>query len=83
MATKGRRPKGQRTQVSGRLPSAHVEIYMREAARMDLPLTDYMALKLAEIHGLDVPDYIPAEQERLRRLRREREAQEGQMALSA
>lgn len=54
----GRDPKGDRSQVTLRLPRAHREIYERKAKQVGLPLCDYLALHLARAQGLDDPDYI-------------------------
>lgn len=51
-------PKGDRVQFTARLPKTDLEHYRQEAERSGLPLTDYLALKLAEAHGLPVPAYL-------------------------
>lgn len=55
---RGRRPKGTRVAFSFKLPKDHRRQYEHLAAARGLPLGDYLALKLAEVHGLDEPDYI-------------------------
>jgi hypothetical protein len=86
MAQRGRKPKGDRTPTSVALPTAHLERYRLEAEQRGLPLTDYIAIKLAEAHGRPEPESIAAEQERIRQRdeaearRRERAAAEREIA---
>lgn len=56
----GRPPKGggDRAQLIARVPTGHAEHYREQAAQMGIPLSDYVALKLAEGAGLPVPAYI-------------------------
>jgi hypothetical protein len=67
MAKYGPDPKGDRTQFTARLPTAHLERYKSEAESCGLALTDYLALKLAEAHDLPEPEYIADERERRRK----------------
>lgn len=67
MARKGPHPKGDRVQFSGKLPRDHWAIYQREADKLGMPFTDYVAAKLAEAHGLPEPEYIAVERERIHR----------------
>lgn len=75
MAKFGPEPKGARKQFTTRLPTDLLERCKVEADACGLTLTDYFAVKLAEVHGLPEPEYIPIERER-RRKRLEREARE-------
>lgn len=82
MAKYGPDPKGDRTQFTARLPTAHLERYKSEAESCGLALTDYLALKLAEAHNLPEPEYIADERER-RRKRDARLRQREELPISA
>ena len=82
MAKYGPDPKGDRTQFTARLPTAHLERYKSEADSCGLALTDYLALKLAEAHNLPEPEYIAGERER-RRKRDARRRQREELPISA
>lgn len=58
MAKPGPRPKGERGQITLRVPREHRQVYEAEAAAANLSLTDYLALTLARATGLDEPEYI-------------------------
>ena len=60
MATTRRGPvsKGDRQQMTFRLPRTHLELYRKLAEDAGLPLSDYLALSLAQRHGLEEPGYI-------------------------
>jgi hypothetical protein len=55
---RGRAARGDRTPVSTRLPTEQYAVYHREAERLGIPFGSYIALALAEKHGLDTPDYV-------------------------
>lgn len=58
----GRPSKGDRTAKTVRIPDHHLPKYQAIAQQLDMPLGDYVALKLAEAHNYDVPDYlVPAD----------------------
>lgn len=57
----GRKPKGDRGQLTLRAPKDHLEFYRLRAAEHGIPITDYLAIVLAQATGLDRPDYLPAE----------------------
>ncbi len=50
--------KGDRAPITVRVPPEHKTRYEAEASRLALPLSDYLALKLAELHGLTRPKWI-------------------------
>lgn len=50
--------KGDRRQHTLRIPREHLEYYGRLASAAGLDLNDYLVLKLAEIHGLELPAYL-------------------------
>lgn len=52
-------PKGDRSQFTLRVPTRHRGVY-EEAAREAgyANLSDYLAARLAEVHGLDIPSYV-------------------------
>ncbi|MGL5827893.1 MAG: hypothetical protein ACRCYU_24285 [Nocardioides sp.] len=55
----GPAPKGDREQFTFRLPRTHLAHYAAEAERAGFKhLSDYLVVRLAEAHGLDVPSYI-------------------------
>lgn len=54
----GPEPKGDRAHYNFRLPTADLEHYKAEATREGLPLSDYLAWKLAEAHGRPQPAYL-------------------------
>ena len=60
MARRGRPPKagGRRVQYLTRVPETHADVYAERAADLGLPMTDYIAMRLAQAEGLAVPDYI-------------------------
>lgn len=51
-------PKGDRSQITARMPRDHRAVYEQEAIKAGLPLGDYLALRLARAHGLDDPGYL-------------------------
>lgn len=51
-------PKGDRQQLTFRLPRTHLELYRQRAQEAGLPLGDYLVLCLADNHGLEEPGYI-------------------------
>lgn len=67
-------PKGKRKQFTVRAPEDHVPIYEQAAEEAGLPLSDYIAVALARLHGLPEPTYID-------RPRRKRRIQCGQEEL--
>ncbi len=50
--------KGDRAPITTRVPVEHKAEYRREAARLGLDLSDYLALRLAELHSLEQPWWI-------------------------
>lgn len=50
--------KGDRVQITVRVPPEHKTWYEAEASCLGLPLSDYLALKIAELHGLKRPKWI-------------------------
>lgn len=54
----GRPAKGDREAATGRFPRAHLDTYKARAAAAGLPLGDYLALVMAQAHGLDEPAYL-------------------------
>jgi hypothetical protein len=50
--------KGARAQHTVRFPEPHYERYLDEAQHMGLSMGDYVVLRMAELHELDVPDYV-------------------------
>lgn len=54
----GRRPRGDRSQTTLRAPRDHLEQYKAAAYDAGVPLGDYLAIALAERHGLPVPAYL-------------------------
>lgn len=54
----GPEPKGDRDHFNFRLPKSDLAHYRAEAERAGLPLSDYLAWKLAEAHGLPAPAYV-------------------------
>lgn len=54
----GRKPKGDREAISCRVPSDHKPTYEDHAREAGMPLGDYVAVILAEHHGLPVPSYM-------------------------
>jgi hypothetical protein len=51
----GPQPKGDRSQITLRLPTDHRELYVVAARTAGLPLSDYLTLVLARAHHLPVP----------------------------
>lgn len=54
----GPKPRGDRGTVASRVPVDQKAFYEERAAEAGLPLSDYVAVLLAQAHGLPVPDYI-------------------------
>lgn len=50
--------KGDRHQFTVRVPADQAVEYQREAAKYGLKDSDYLALKLAEVHGLEPPKWL-------------------------
>lgn len=55
MARRGPIPKADRDQFTFKLPKEHLKIYRAQAQEAGLPLGDYLAARLADDHGLDLP----------------------------
>lgn len=55
----GRRPKGERRQVTFRLPAEHYTVYKTRADELGINLVDYLVASLAGDHALPLPEYIP------------------------
>lgn len=51
---------GARTPFTVRVPDKHAAVYKREAERLGMKYSDYLAAKLAESHGLDAPESVQA-----------------------
>jgi hypothetical protein len=56
----GPKPKGERSQITLRVPAEHRVIYALTAAAKGLPLNDYLVSVLARAHDLPVPVEAPA-----------------------
>lgn len=54
----GPKPKGDRSQLTVRLPARDREIYAAAATEAGLPLCDYIAMALAHAHGLPEPEFL-------------------------
>lgn len=57
----GTRPRGDRAAISLRVPKDQRAIYEQRAAELGIPLSSWVAIKLAEAEGLDVPAYVQEE----------------------
>lgn len=57
-SNRGRKPKGSRVPISAKVPTDLMPILKAEAADKGMPLTDYVALVLAEAHGQPAPSYL-------------------------
>ncbi|MGI8313381.1 hypothetical protein [Saccharopolyspora hattusasensis] len=51
---------GDRTPFTVRVPDQHAAVYKREAKRLGMRYSDYLAAKLAEVHGLNAPESVQA-----------------------
>lgn len=61
MAKPGPKPKGghePRAQLTLRLPASQAATYKSAAARLGLPVGDYIAARMAQADGLPLPEYI-------------------------
>lgn len=58
MASRGRRPRGDRVPTSFKAPRDHLAIYRAAADEAGLPLGDYLVIALAERHELPLPEYL-------------------------
>lgn len=54
----GTRPKGARGAITVRVPAEQKAVYEEAAKQAGLPAGDYIALVMAERHGLALPAYI-------------------------
>ena len=54
----GRKPKGDRVAISGKIPATLKPILEEAAGDLGLPLTDYVAIVLAEYHNQPAPTYL-------------------------
>lgn len=57
----GQPSRGDRSNVTVRVPTEHRAVYEARAAELGIPLGSWVAIKLAEAEGLEVPDYIERE----------------------
>lgn|SRR5690606_18094453 len=51
-------PKGQRSQLTVRVPVEHADHFTREAQRLGIPRADYIAYRAALCEGLDIPSDV-------------------------
>ncbi|PZR02994.1 MAG: hypothetical protein DI536_36535 [Archangium gephyra] len=58
---RGTRPRGARTPISLRVPVDHHDVYQQKADALGIPLSSYVAMRMAELEGLDVPAYVQEE----------------------
>lgn len=79
---RGRKPKGVRASHNVRFPVDHLDLYRKEAADQGLGLVDWIALCMAESHGLPLPDYLQLEIAKAAR-RREDTEQDAQLRIGA
>ncbi len=56
--TPGQPSKGHRRALTTRVPAGHADVYTREAERLGLKRSDYIAWFLAQGHGLDEPAWL-------------------------
>lgn len=68
----GRRGRGARTSINARIPDDQYAIYDAAALKLGIPIGSYITMRLAENHGLPVPEYVLDEIETAR-VRREQE----------
>ena len=50
--------KGDRSAITARVPTPHRDVYELAASNCGMPLSDYIALCMAQLHQLDEPDYV-------------------------
>lgn len=70
----GTPPKGG-DRFTGRAPTDHLAVYEEAAAEHGLSLSDYVAVVLARVHGLNEPSWIDRERKRARERTRSQAAQ--------
>ncbi len=44
-----------------RVPVDHHDVYQQKADALGIPLSSYVAMRLAELEGLEVPGYVQEE----------------------
>ncbi|MCS5524754.1 hypothetical protein NY551_18625 [Curtobacterium flaccumfaciens pv. oortii] len=54
----GRRSRGRRVQLPTRVPEDHGEFYEARARELGIPVSSYVAMRLAQADGLNTPDYV-------------------------
>lgn len=74
----GTRPRGDRAAISLRVPVDQRAVYEERASELGIPLSSWVAIKLAEAEGLPVPDYV---QEEIRKAALQRQFAAGQEEL--
>lgn len=77
----GTRPRGERANITVRVPVDQHEVYSAHAAELGIPIGSYVALTLAKIEGLPIPDYIE-EEIRKAASRRAHEAEQEELPLA-
>lgn len=60
---RGPKGKGVRSPITSRVPTEHKAHYEAEAARLGLTCSDYVALRLAQVHQLPVPAHLLPKQD--------------------
>lgn len=60
----GPKPKGDRSQITLRVPAKHRELYALAAQTAGLALNDYLVMVLAQAHRLPVPTTVATGAER-------------------
>lgn len=55
--------KGDRAAITVRVPLEHKSRYAAEAARLGMPISDYLALQMAKTHDLDTPTHLLPKQD--------------------
>ena len=55
--------KGERSAITVRVPTTHKSRYEAEAARRGLSVSDYLTLRMAQLHDLDAPSHLQKQQQ--------------------
>lgn len=71
-------PRGERVTLLSRPPADQHAVYHDAAEALGIPISSYVAMRMAELHGLEIPDFV---HEDLRRAKARRLIEQSQEEL--
>jgi len=62
----GTRPKGPREPITTRVPTPHHHVFEARAKELGISVSSWVALKLAEVEDLPIPDFVQLDLDKAR-----------------